>query len=294
MPEVLVIGGSNIDFFGKTKNSLKLRDSNIGEITIAFGGVARNITENLSRLGMNVTFVTVIGATYFDEAMKKELIDLNVKLIIPNGNYKTSNYLAIHDNNGDMMVALCDQHLNEALNIEYLKTLKSVFEKFKYVVIDTNLEEATLGYIISICKDKIIFADAISTTKVSRLRNYLPKINYLKCNLEEAKILYNMEEEKIIDFLKNNYEDNHVIISDGSSDILFNENKMILRQSVDEVDDDEIINLTGAGDALLSGIIFGIVNNFSLREAIILGTKISSATIKSQGATAKENLKKYL
>ncbi|HHU55776.1 MAG TPA: sugar kinase, partial [Acholeplasmataceae bacterium] len=57
MKSILIIGGSNIDYFGKCKKAKKLSDSNVGTINVSFGGVGRNIAENLGRLGVDVTFI---------------------------------------------------------------------------------------------------------------------------------------------------------------------------------------------------------------------------------------------
>jgi pseudouridine kinase len=51
MKDILVIGGSNIDYLAKSSHPLIMEDSNIGSLKTAFGGVGRNIVENLARLG---------------------------------------------------------------------------------------------------------------------------------------------------------------------------------------------------------------------------------------------------
>jgi pseudouridine kinase len=293
MEKVLVIGGSNIDFLGKVKDEFILRDSNIGEIEISFGGVARNITENLARLGLDVTFVTAIGSTYLDKALKEELLQLGVNVIVRDGNYKTSNYLAIHDNKKDMIAALCDQHINDAFDLSYLSTLKDLIQSFSYIVIDTNLDEEKIGYILSMCEGKIVFMDAISTQKALRLKKYVQRIDYLKCNLEEAQSLFQHQDIDEIFHLSGK----NLIISDGTKDILYKDRKNKTNYQaypVTPLKEEEIVNLTGAGDALLSGIIFGIVNGYTLKDAISLGTKVSCATIRAQGATSKEDLSKYI
>jgi len=56
---ILVIGAQNIDIFAKTKEDYTLRDSNVAQITLAYGGVGRNITENIKRLGNDVSFLNI-------------------------------------------------------------------------------------------------------------------------------------------------------------------------------------------------------------------------------------------
>ena len=74
---LLLIGGSNIDYIGISQNKLISNVSNIGTISISFGGVMRNICENLARLNNNITFITAIGKDTLGQELKKQLIDSN-------------------------------------------------------------------------------------------------------------------------------------------------------------------------------------------------------------------------
>lgn len=61
MSEVYVIGGANIDIIGKCNQALIPYDSNIGHVTQSFGGVGRNIAENIARLGFSTHFISALG-----------------------------------------------------------------------------------------------------------------------------------------------------------------------------------------------------------------------------------------
>lgn len=54
--KILVIGGTNIDINATSINEIVLKDSNIGNIEISIGGVAKNIAENLARLDLMFLF----------------------------------------------------------------------------------------------------------------------------------------------------------------------------------------------------------------------------------------------
>jgi pseudouridine kinase len=55
---VLVIGGAGLDMVGRLKGELKPGISNPANIRISFGGVSRNVAENLVRLGKSVKLIT--------------------------------------------------------------------------------------------------------------------------------------------------------------------------------------------------------------------------------------------
>ena len=58
---VLVIGAAGWDMVGSVKSDLIPHTSNPAEIRLSFGGAARNVAENLLRLGTPVTLLTVVG-----------------------------------------------------------------------------------------------------------------------------------------------------------------------------------------------------------------------------------------
>ncbi|MFY9612986.1 MAG: PfkB family carbohydrate kinase, partial [Tissierellaceae bacterium] len=58
---IVVVGGTNVDIQGFPKDRLILRDSNIGSVKVSLGGVARNIAENITRLGINTKLISIIG-----------------------------------------------------------------------------------------------------------------------------------------------------------------------------------------------------------------------------------------
>ena len=64
MAEITVIGGINIDIEGMPYEELIYKDSNPGRIRMSYGGVGRNITENIARLGGDVAMVSVAGDDY--------------------------------------------------------------------------------------------------------------------------------------------------------------------------------------------------------------------------------------
>jgi len=60
-PYILVFGVSIYDIIGFTNRNFKPHDSNPGKVRVSFGGVCRNIAENLARVGVNTKFISVVG-----------------------------------------------------------------------------------------------------------------------------------------------------------------------------------------------------------------------------------------
>ena len=60
-PSVVAIGAANIDINGYSASALLHEESNPGRVELCAGGVARNIAENLARLGVEVELLTALG-----------------------------------------------------------------------------------------------------------------------------------------------------------------------------------------------------------------------------------------
>lgn len=284
---LLLIGGSNIDYIGISQNKLISNVSNIGTISISFGGVMRNICENLARLNNNITFITAIGKDTLGQELKKQLIDLKVKIYSPDTHLPSGSYLAINDNNHDLYSAICDNRIITQINTDFLIKHKNLFSQFEDICLDSNLDEETISYIINTYPNKKYYVDAISPTKVKKYKNFLNKLYLIKCNIHEAKELvgkdllpYDLTKELLNLGIKN------VVVSNSSHNIYYGNNLGIDVLEVKPVKDFE--NTTGCGDALTSGLINHLIRNHSLKEAVEFAHQLSIVTLMSKSATTKE------
>ena len=96
---LVAIGGSNIDYVGDINDAVSPYESNIGNVEVYFGGVSRNIVENLARNNTELSFVTCIASDAIGKAMKQELEELGVDLYIPNNVTKTGSFLSVNNQN---------------------------------------------------------------------------------------------------------------------------------------------------------------------------------------------------
>ena len=75
---VLVIGGTLLDTKGKPDAGLAPSTSNPGRIRYSRGGTARNVAENLARLGTNVILITAVG----DDLIGKQELSADDELVV--------------------------------------------------------------------------------------------------------------------------------------------------------------------------------------------------------------------
>lgn len=289
---LLLIGGSNIDYIATSKEKLQKRVSNIGEVSITFGGVMRNIAENLARLGNKIDFVTAIGKDANGQELKKELVELGVNVISPDSDLPSGSYVAINDSNHDMVDGVCDNRIIETVDVEFIKTLNDLISSHEYMILDANLPKGTIDYLFNTYRDKKIIVEAISPTKVLKFKDHLDQIYLIKCNIHEARMLMGidlMEKDLVSGLLTRGAK--NVVVSHGAHDVYFGENyRRVDLVKVNEVK--EFVNTTGCGDALTSGVIDYFLRGKRLKEAVAFGNELSRLTLMSKGATTKE-IEKY-
>lgn len=202
--QVLVIGACNIDIQGFANENFQLYNSNIGEIKISYGGVARNIAVNLNKLIKNVKMLTVLSN---DKNGNEILIDLkNQKInvddiLITNGNMST--YLSIFNTDSEMVSAISDMSLLNNLSKDYLVKKENIIKKAEFIVIDTNIPKESIEYIASIMdKNSKLIVDTVSIEKAIKIENILDKISILKTNKLELEAIVDKKLHKISDIKK--------------------------------------------------------------------------------------------
>ena len=288
MPKVLVVGASNVDYVALSNNKLIRKDSNIGKLNIAFGGVGRNIVENLAILEDDVSFITFLGNDSFGKELRKDLESINVKIYSPNKKERTSSYLAVLDSNGDMDVAICDTEIIDKSTVEDIKPFDDVISEFTSIVLDANINDKIIDHIFKEYSDKKILVEAVYANKVKRYEKYLDKIYLFKSNVLEAKHLLNLYDAEPMLLAKRLMERGvkNVVITDGGKPVIIGENNEVVFVTPKPIE--KIISASGAGDSLFAGLIHGLINGASLVESVAFGIKVSQMTLMVEESVNKD------
>ena len=118
-PSVVAIGAANIDINGYSTSALLHEESNPGRVELCAGGVARNIAENLARLGVEVELLTALGG----DGLQRLIIEscraagVGYSYCAVDVTMPSSFYMAVLDCTGEMDVAVCDMPLADKLRL---------------------------------------------------------------------------------------------------------------------------------------------------------------------------------
>ena len=297
MNNIYIIGGANIDIQGITKADIRLYDSNIGQITYSYGGVGRNIADNLAQLGYSIYLITVFSKDAFGQQLMTNCHDRNIDISLStiNEEASSSTYLAILDDKHDMLVGVADMEILKSLTEQHINELLIKIDKHDIVVLDTNLEKQMINHILTNVSCPV-FVDPISTTKAEKLRDELKYITMLKPNRIEAESLCgfkindaNSAYQALDFFLSHGIKE--IIITLGEDGILASNNDEYLWAHLSIT---EVVCATGAGDAFIAGYIDGYQRNEPLKQRITRAAIMSELTLASQQTVSNEISKEII
>lgn len=269
---VTVIGGANVDIQGFSLGKLKLNDSNPGIVKVSAGGVGRNIAENLSRLGTKTKLISAFGEDLYGDKISYECrsagIDIDNCLVLKN--LPSSSYLSVLDENGDMKVAISDMDIIDYLNIDFIKAKAHIIENSSAIVIDTNLSQDLIEYLLSNFRHKDFFIDTVSTAKANKVKDLIGYFHTIKPNIYETeeltgiKIIDNKDIEKAAEILLNKGL-KRIFITLGERGVFYKDEytqKYVGSPNV------KVVNATGAGDAFMAGLVYSYINDMKINDAI--------------------------
>ena len=285
MKKIVVIGAMNIDILA-TADPLHLHDSSIGSIQTSYGGVGRNIAENIARLGIPVHLCSVIGDDAFGVSMLAHAKDvgIDVSFVGVVNSKRTSSYLAV-SNHEDTVVGVNDMDITNSMNQAWADKHLPLLKQFDVIVIEPNIPQDTLSYLIESLANKNIIVDPVSAAKAPRLLPSLPNISVIKCNAMELHELSKVDDVKqgMKDLLSQGVT--RVIVTQGKNDIYEATTDSFYVYTPQKT---EIVNVTGAGDAFTAGIAAGIALNLTNEQQIELAMKMSRITLQSATTVSEE------
>ncbi|MBN1777417.1 MAG: carbohydrate kinase family protein [Clostridiales bacterium] len=279
-----VVGGSCVDIFAASSLPLVAYDSNPGTVSVGFGGVGRNIAENLARLKQKVHLIAAFGSDPFSVKMLADTAASGVNtedcLLMPD--LKAPYYIAVNEPSGDMAVAVNDMESCNQITPAFLSGKLAIINQCDAVILDTNIPRETIDFLTAECKPPL-FADAVSTKKALKLTGALPRLFGVNLNLREAQALLNAEVSVETGSLTNAADIFHdkgicyVLITLGENGAFLSAKHQIHTMKAFSA---ETRNLNGCGDAFCAAAFLGIVLEHSPED--ILKNALSAAAITAQ------------
>jgi pseudouridine kinase len=291
-----VIGAAGVDIVARLESELQSGFSNPAQIRFSFGGVARNVAENLARLGHSVRLVTAVGNDYLGDQLVQQgaTAGVGVDAVLRSLNHPTGTYAAVLNPKGGIQYAVDDMRPIVQIRPSYLRKKTSLFKGSALLFVDTNLPEPSLRTAVSLAQRyKLpICADPTSVVLAPRLKPFLSNLYLITPNSAEAAVFCEQSfdpsnRSQALEAAKH-------LVSQGVGIAIITLAEFGVCYATSETSGyipaigTEIQDPTGAGDALTATVIFALLNDIPLDDAVRLGVSAASLTLRHQGAVVAD------
>lgn len=287
--QILVIGATLLDSRGKPDAGLAPGTSNPARIRVTRGGTARNVAENLGRLGAEVRLISAVGDDLIGYRLKTQTAESGVDtehVQIISGEYPGA-YIAVLEANGALSVAMDDVRVLRHITPGYLDRNRSLFKEADMVMMDGSLTPDSMATVARLCAkyDKLLCADPSSARLAYKLRPFLDQLHLVVPNEVEAAALCEVDFDgpdpeaslALARSLVGKGVANVVVtLADYGLDYATNSETGYIPANYSEY-----VDATGTGDAVTAAIMFGMVNDLPPIEAIRLGAAAASLTLQT-------------
>ena len=291
---ILVVGATLMDVKGKPIAGLEPSTSNPAAIRITRGGTARNVAENLGRLGAEVVLITAVGDDLIGDSLLTQTADAGVNMDYALQNGRTGAYMALMDLDGSLSVALDDVRIMEAITPGYLDKNRILFRDAALIMMDGSLLPAAMVTVARLAKkyNVPLCADPSSARLAYKLRPFLPQLHLVVPNeMEAAELLevdfFGHDPDTSLDLAR-------LLVKAGVENAIITLSDFGLSYATsDEVgyipaNYSQIVDNTGTGDSVTAAIMFGMVNDLPITEAIRLGAAAASLTVQTRETVVRD------
>lgn len=279
---IVCIGGLNVDRKLKLLAHALPGSSNPCEAHETPGGVVRNVAENLARLGLPVALIAAVG----DDAGGRMLLEqaaqvgMDLGAVIRRRSHVSDSYTAVLDPDGSLALGLASMPLVETLSPWALQDSKALRARAPLVIADGNLPTDAWPLLLAEARDggAPLVCVAVSEAKMARLPEQLAGLHLLILNAGElatvdadpARALAALHARGV----------RRVLVSAGVDGLTLSEPGRPLRHWPAPAVD--VVDVTGAGDALAAGVCVGLLRNAADFDAAAgLGLALAALTLQT-------------
>ncbi len=202
--QITIIGGANLDYIFKLVDESTISLKGVTqpcEFTTTLGGVARNMSEALFRLGMKDSIlISAIGDDLSGRHICEESakLGMNVSKLhkLSTENVITGTYCAVFHASGEINLALGNMKAHDYITPELIQKSLDTLSKSEFCVLDADIPSDTIKYVCSYCHSKNIpvWFNPTDLRKCYKLieANSLSKLTYISPNLKELLTIFSL------------------------------------------------------------------------------------------------------
>ena len=285
---IFCIGAANVDYKLIIENKVIMETSNPAQRITTYGGVARNIAENLARLDEEVALMSKVGNDLEGTNVVKDASPImHIFATDRDQIYNTGTYFAVLDESGNLVIGVADMKICDTMDGDWITSHEEHIKKADIIVCDTNVQKSAIEKLQNIDNGKIIII-GVSVAKTGHIPDKLKNIYLAILNKDEATAYAGCDKfdfKNVCENLKKKGLD-RCIITMGKDGCIFYEEKLspiVLKAEMIN----NVVDVTGAGDSFSAGVIHALSNDKSLETACKYGMKMAQLNLKSDESVVK-------
>ncbi|XP_053112226.1 uncharacterized protein LOC128327452 [Hemicordylus capensis] len=302
--------------------------TNPSTIRQSFGGVGRNLADCLSRLGKSPFLISVMGKDEHSESVLHYCKHMDMGGVLRLEGHNTATYCAVITGSGELTLGLGDMDIHQQITEQYVSKFKENLCLAPLICIDGNVPVSTIQNICHIAREHrlAVCYEPTDVDKASKpfFSDSWRALTWISPNLRELRAIVRTLGHPVPADLPTKLEDvvetamalvcpllqelHCVVVTLGQDGVL------VCGQNVGgtvslhpgtcnkttgselcathypaiPIPAEEIVNVSGAGDSLLAGIIAGLLAGEDTDNCIRMGLLSASLSVRSHEPVSPE------
>lgn len=285
---IVVIGAVFVDIKGYPESAYIPAGRNVGRVEQIYGGVGRNVAEDVANCELRPTFVSLVDNTAVGADVVRKLKSHKVNTdYIRQTKDGMGTWLAVFDNDGDVTASISKRPDLMPIADILDQQGDEIFRDADSIIIEIDIDKEIVKRTFRLAKkyEKKIYAVVANMSIALERRDFLQQVDCFVCNKQEAGILFStdyMEKTaaEMVEIISQKVIAAQIpalIVTMGGEGAVYADKSgdkgFCPARKVDVKD------TTGAGDSFCAGAAIGLTYGKSLGESCEIGAHLAASVI---------------
>ena len=289
--KIVTVGTVYVDIKGYPEGQFFPTGRNAGEIKYFHGGVARNIAEDVVKLGEDSILVSLVDKSGAASDVIKHLKEVGVKTdYIKATEHGMGTWMAVFDSDRELCASISKRPELLPICDILVSDEEQIFKDAAGILLEIDIDEQIVDLTMRLAEkyDIPVYAVISNMTIAKERISYIKKTTCFFCNRLEAGIFFDkktlaLSPQEMLDLLKlelKRMDMQAMVITMDSEGAAYATAKG--EAGLCPALPITVVDSTGAGDAFFAGTSVGLLRRLSLADACRLGTETAAKVLSTR------------